>query len=237
MTKTILLDIEGTTTPIDFVHQILFPFAKKRIGGYVEANFRQITEQISLLETEYSDETAYGVPFDANSPRSVSDYLNYLIDVDRKSTPLKTIQGSIWQQGYEADELKSEVYDDVPPAFERWQNEGRTIAMYSSGSALAQKLLFKHTNYGNLTPYISNYFDTNIGGKRDVKSYLAIAELLKLPPAEILFVSDIPAELTAAQDAGLLPVLSVRPGNTPVDKSEDWRPITSFDQIDALLSQ
>src|SRR5262245_28197861 len=112
--KAILLDIEGTTTPIDFVHKTLFPYAKEKIGDYVRENFAGIGEEITQLKHEHAGENSYENDFDETSPDSVAAYLKFLIDVDRKSTPLKSLQGKIWQQGYENSELKGEVFDDVP---------------------------------------------------------------------------------------------------------------------------
>src|SRR6185369_6275673 len=143
--KAVLLDIEGTTTPIDFVHKTLFPFAKEKIGEFVAANFDEIGTEIEQLKAEYRKdftEQLYGRDFQEDSPESVADYLKFLIDVDRKSTPLKSLQGKIWQAGYESGELESEIFPDVPRAFDRWKEQGKTIAIFSSGSVLAQKLIF-----------------------------------------------------------------------------------------------
>lgn len=232
MNKAILLDIEGTTTPIDFVHKVLFPFAKERISDHLAAHLGDLGDLIADLELEHSRDACYRGAFDASSPQSVSVYLQYLIDVDRKSTPLKAIQGEIWRRGYESGTLRSEVFDDVPRALARWKADGKTIAIYSSGSVLAQQLLFRYTGVGDLSGFISHYFDTNVGGKREKDSYSYIAESLSIPPASILFVSDIPSELAAARDAGLTPVLSVRRGNTPIENVEDWSLVTTFNQID-----
>src|SRR5215210_3432567 len=124
--NAILLDIEGTTTPIDFVHKTLFPFAKAKIGEFVQANFSEIQTEISQLKTEYKkdfSEQIYRDDFSENSPESIANYLKFLIEIDRKSTPLKSLQGKIWQKGYESGELVSPVYDDVPKAFERWKSQ------------------------------------------------------------------------------------------------------------------
>jgi enolase-phosphatase E1 len=231
MTRAILLDIEGTTTPIDFVHKVLFPFAKDRIGKYVEQHFGDLAVEISQLIDESSHDETYTIPVDPTEPGSVAAYLEHLIDVDRKSTPLKSIQGDLWKVGYGSGELKSIVYDDVPAAFERWTASGKTIAIYSSGSVLAQKLLFGYTDHGNLTPYISGHFDTNIGHKREANSYSKIAQELDLSPKDILFLSDIPEELEAASDAGLQTRLVVRPGNAEHAAAERFESITSFDQL------
>ena len=229
--KAILLDIEGTTTPIDFVHKILFPYAKEKIAEYVRENFTELADEIAALKKEHAEDILYKGQFDETSPESVSHYLKFLIDIDRKSTPLKTLQGKIWQQGYENGALKGEVFADVPAAFERWQSEGKKIAIYSSGSVLAQKLIFANSTAGDLTKFISEYFDTTTGAKRDTESYKKIAEALKLAPADILFISDVPAELDAARIAGLSTALSLREGNAELTEEPTHRIIQIFDEI------
>ena len=218
--KAILLDIEGTTTPIDFVHETLFPYAKARVSGYVEDNFDQLRIELSELTAEHENDGDYSGEFRADSPNSIADYLKFLIDNDRKSTPLKSIQGMIWQRGYESGELHSAVFDDVPPALERWKADGKTIAIYSSGSVLAQMLLFKYTDHSDLTEFIDRYFDTNVGHKREPDSYRKIADELELEPAEVLFVSDVVAELDAAREAGTETALAIRKGNAAVDEHQ-----------------
>ena len=230
--NAILLDIEGTTTPIDFVHKVLFPYAKVRVGKYVEMHFGKLSDEISqLVHESWYDET-YTVPVEPTEPGSVAAYLEHLISVDRKSTPLKSIQGDLWKEGYESGELKSIVYDDVPPAFERWTTEGKIIAIYSSGSVLAQKLLFGYTDHGDLTPFISANFDTNIGHKREAESYRTIAQELNCNAENILFLSDIPEELAAAEEAGYQTRLVVRPNNAEHDAAERFTSITSFEGLD-----
>ena len=234
MIKAILLDIEGTTTPIDFVHKTLFPFAKAKIGEFVGANFSEIKAEIEQLKNEYCKdftEQIYDRDFRADSPESVADYLKFLIEVDRKSTPLKSLQGKIWRKGYESGELKSVMFEDVPRAFERWKREGKTIAIYSSGSILAQKLIFKYSNFGDLSNFISHYFDTNTGHKRDATSYVKIAAALNQPPKRVAFFSDIPAELDAARHAGVKASLVFRKGNDPVKNETDYEIIYDFDEI------
>ncbi len=234
MIKAILLDIEGTTTPIDFVHQRLFPFAKAKIGEFVRQNFDQIQTEIEQLKIEYRrdfTEQIYGRDFRENAPESVADYLKFLIEVDRKSTPLKSLQGKIWQAGYASGELRSEMFEDVPRAFERWKAEEKTIAIYSSGSRLAQKLIFKYSNFGDLSESVSNYFDTNFGHKREAESYVKIAAALNHPPKRVLFVSDVSAELDAARNAGMQTTLAVRAGNSPVPDNQSHQTVYSFDEI------
>jgi len=226
-----LLDIEGTTTPIDFVHKILFPFAKERIERFVSENFELLEAEIKQLTTEHAADKNYSSDFHPNSPPSVAEYLRFLIDVDRKSTPLKSIQGKIWQAGYESGDLRSQIFDDVPPAFERWKAAGKTIAIYSSGSVLAQKNLFKFTDHGDLTTFISDHFDTNVGGKKEAESYRKIAEELGFEANVILFVSDVPAELEAARSSGLQTALSIRKGNASIDEDFTHQAVQTFDEL------
>lgn len=232
--KCFLLDIEGTTTPINFVHKTLFPYAKAKIGEFVEAHFGELANEIEQLEKEYHKDFAnqlYGRNFSADSAETVANYLKYLIEVDRKSTPLKTIQGKIWQTGYESGELVSEIFADVPQAFERWKTEGKTIAIFSSGSVLAQKLIFKHSNFGDLSGFISNYFDTNIGAKKQGESYVKIATTMNHPQKRVAFVSDVTAELDAAKVAGLCTFLSIREGNGIVQPPINHNTVASFKDL------
>lgn len=219
MIKAILLDIEGTTTPIDFVHKRLFPFAKSRLSGFVSANLASSEKVFAALRAEYRrdfQDQIYGRKYDESEPSTVVNYLEFLIDVDRKSTPLKSIQGEIWKAGYETGELVSELFPDVFRAFERWRSDGKTIAIFSSGSELAQRLIFKYSNAGDLSPFIAAYFDTTTGKKQESASYSVIARELGVKPGELLFISDVVAELDAARDAGLRTALSMRPGNAVV---------------------
>jgi enolase-phosphatase E1 len=144
---------------------------------------------------------------------------------------LKSLQGKIWRKGYQDGSLKSQVFADVARAFERWHQRGLSINIFSSGSVLAQKLLFAHTEAGDLTRFIDDYFDTNVGKKGEAESYRRIAEKMKLPPREILFISDVIDELNAAHDARMKVLLSLRPGNAPQDNTNQYPEILSFGQI------
>lgn len=226
-----LLDIEGTTTPIDFVHKVLFPFARERMDEFVAEHLTELGPEAHLLAAEAAKDIEsgnYSEGFDEHSANSVSGYLKYLIDNDRKSTPLKSIQGMVWKRGYESGQLASLVFSDVPGAFERWHSDGDSINIYSSGSALAQVLLFRHTDHGDLTGFIDNYFDTNIGHKREEHSYRKIAERLDFEPGEILFISDVDAELDAARAAGMETLLSVREGNPAQENAAGHRVVSSL---------
>ncbi|MBL8187334.1 MAG: acireductone synthase [Acidobacteria bacterium] len=216
---SILLDIEGTTTPIDFVYQVLFPFARRRVEDYLNTHWsaEDVQLDVARLREEHATDTQQGLTPPPLEPAvgSVTGYVHWLMDRDRKSTPLKSLQGKIWQEGYASGELLSQVFEDVPPALDRWHSQGKQIYIYSSGSVLAQKLLFGHTTFGDLTPLLSGYFDTTIGAKQEVESYRRIAASVEQSPATILFVSDVVAELNAASAAGLQCVLSLRAGNHP----------------------
>lgn len=229
--KAILLDIEGTTTPIDFVHGVLFPYARERMSNYVAMHFDRLHPEIEQLVDESSHDANYTVPVDPLEPGSVAAYLEHLIDSDKKSTPLKSIQGNIWKEGYESGALVSTVYDDVPPALERWAAEGKTVAIYSSGSELAQRLLFRHTDHGDLTPFISGYFDTTVGHKREPESYETIARDLKLNSADVTFFSDIAEELDAASAAGMAAVHVFRGEKTGTEGEGRFPSISNFDEF------
>jgi enolase-phosphatase E1 len=240
VTKCILLDIEGTTTPIDFVYQTLFPFARAHVKDYLARhwNSADVREDVTDLRTEQEADIRQGhAPpiihegVDDLQLQSVVAYVHWLMDRDRKSTPLKSLQGKIWEEGYRTGELLSQVFEDVPAAMKRWHQQGQRVCIYSSGSVLAQKLLFSHTAAGDLTPLISGYFDTTIGAKKEAGSYRRIAGHLQLSPEEITFVSDVVAELDAARAAGMHGVLSVRPGNHPQPPSDSYKIIHTFAEI------
>ncbi|XDD49540.1 acireductone synthase [Leptospira sp. WS92.C1] len=206
-----LFDIEGTTTPIEFVHKILFPYAVRKFDSYFQTENLQ-EEIIEQLIREAKEDTMYSGTI-SNSPVDLSEYCKYLVSVDRKSGPLKEIQGRIWKTGYENGELKSSMFPDVPDFLKRIQISQKKAAVYSSGSIQAQKLIFEYSESGNLTGYFSAYFDTGVGGKRESVSYKKIAENLKLEPGKILFFTDIKEEADAATTAGLKTAVLERPGN------------------------
>ncbi len=230
---TFLLDIEGTTTPLDFVARVLFPYAHERVAEYLDGHFREMEtrEDVQGMRAEHARDTAAGrmPPPWADTPAAVAAYARWLIDHDRKLTALKALQGRIWEEGFRAGQLQGVVYEDVPRALARWERAGGTVAIFSSGSVLAQKLLFAHSNAGDLTPFLAAYFDTTTGPKREATSYRAIACALGKPPGEVRFVSDVAAELDAARAAGLETALCVRDGAGPGDSPH--RVIRSFDDL------
>lgn len=216
----VLLDIEGTTTPVDYVFGVLFPFAREQAESFLltHADDPEVQSDLRLLQQEHEAETDATVPgWDGSSPTGVVPYIHYLIEGDRKSTGLKSLQGKIWDQGYRDGSLRAQMFADVPEALQHWVKAGKRVYIYSSGSVQAQKLLFRYSEVGDLTPYLSGYFDTRTGPKREAESYRKIAVAINLPPTRICFISDVTAELEAAQAAGLRTVLSLRPGNAPTD--------------------
>jgi enolase-phosphatase E1 len=235
--RGLLLDIEGTTTPISFVHDVLFPYARSRLRQFLKDNARQheVRAELRELIRLNAQEIQEGAPAVVDSSddamiASAAEYCLWLMDRDRKSPPLKAIQGLIWEHGYRDGDLQGEVFADVPGAFSRWNAARRTIAIFSSGSVLAQRLLFAHTCAGDLTKYISSFFDTRCGPKHDRESYRQIAAEIQLSPASLLFVSDVTKELAAASEAGFQTALSVRPGN-PATSNSDHAIIHSFDEL------
>jgi len=240
--EAILLDIEGTTTPIAFVVDLLFPYARRHLRQHLEEHatsptYASLFDQ--LREEHAADQrAAEPVPpwLDATPNArldSAASYAEWLMDRDRKSTPLKTLQGKIWEEGYQRGELVGEVFADVPQALSRWQAQGTPVSIFSSGSVLAQQLLFRHSSAGDLTPFLRWHFDTTTGKKTDSDSYRRIAAAMNMPPQAILFVSDVVAELDAARDAGLQTRLSIRPGNAPLPPAQGHAVIRTFDELDS----
>lgn len=223
--RGILLDIEGTTTPIAFVYDVLFPFARRHAAEHVKK------ADLTALKREHDEDVRQGTNPPAWSLGPVA-YIHWLMDQDRKSTALKNIQGKIWLEGYASGELHGEVFRDVLPALERWRRRQIDVRIFSSGSVLAQRLLFSSTAAGDLTKWINEYFDTTTGPKNDPASYERIAALFGMPAADILFISDVTRELDAAGGAGMQTLLCVRPGNHK-QPPHDHAVITSFDDISA----
>ena len=218
--RAVLLDIEGTTTPIAFVHEELFGFARARLHEYLLAHqgSAALSDVEQRLRMEHAADLARGEtppPWTEPASSALEAYARWLMARDRKSPGLKLLQGQIWEEGYQSGVLRGQVFEDVPRAIRRWHDAGVTIAIYSSGSELAQRRLFESTEQGDLTPCLTAFFDTAVGAKIASDSYGRIAQALGLTPAEILFVSDVVSELDAARAAGLPVVLSIRPGNPP----------------------
>ncbi|MCB1802862.1 MAG: acireductone synthase [Gammaproteobacteria bacterium] len=194
--RAILTDIEGTTSSISFVKDVLFPYAREHMAAFINAHADEPDVRAAL------DDVAREVGQVLDDEAAVAQLLRW-IDEDRKITPLKALQGMIWEAGYRNGDFHGHMYPDAVDGLRRWHDAGVKLYVYSSGSVYAQKLLFGHTPFGDLTPLFSDYFDTRIGAKVDSASYRAISEQIGLPASQILFLSDITAELDAAQAAGL----------------------------------
>ena len=193
------MDIEGTTTSISFVHDILFPYSKERMATYINAHKNEARIQDILNQTKKTVELENQKKL--NDEESIAQLIEW-INLDRKHPSLKNIQGLIWAEGYQSGELKGHLYPDVPEALNKWKQAGLNLGIYSSGSIEAQKLLFGYSVFGDLNNLFSNNFDTSIGFKRDGSSYLQIAQELNLNPTDIIFLSDISEELDAAKMVG-----------------------------------
>uniref|UniRef100_A0A2P2JMB4 Probable bifunctional methylthioribulose-1-phosphate dehydratase/enolase-phosphatase E1 n=2 Tax=Rhizophora mucronata TaxID=61149 RepID=A0A2P2JMB4_RHIMU len=242
--RYIVLDIEGTTTPISFVADVLFPYARDNVGRHLAATYETTESQddIKLLRSQVEEDLVQGVngavpiPSDNAGKEEVITALvanvEAMIRADRKITALKQLQGHIWRTGFRNKELEAVVYDDVPEALEKWHAAGTKVYIYSSGSRLAQRLLFGNTNYGDLRKYLSGFFDTMVGNKKETRSYVEIAESLGVDrPSEILFVTDVIQEAIAAKATGFEVLISVRPGNAPLPANHGFKTINSFSEI------
>jgi len=226
-----IFDIEGTTTDIRFVHTVLFPYSLARMASFVQ-DHSEDSEVKDALANVVETLAIEGAP-DATQAQCV-EALCHWITTDRKHTALKTLQGLIWQAGYEAGDFVGHVYPDVPPVLAQLHLAGDTLGIYSSGSVAAQKLLFGYSNAGDLTPLFQHYFDTCVGGKREAASYQAILNTLNLPGEAVVFCSDVAEELDAAHQAGLRCVLVARDGQP---EASAYPVISSFEALLALFPQ
>ena len=224
--RGILLDVEGTTSSISFVYDVLFEFAKRHVGDFLATERDDAV--VSGIAAQLAAET--GTDPQAGPERLALAAID-LMNRDVKSTPLKALQGLIWRSGFESGELVAHVFPDVPPALEQWAASGLDVRIYSSGSVEAQKLFFGHTGAGNLLPTLRGHYDTTTGPKREASSYAKIAADMGVEPRQILFVSDVGAELDAARTAGMATALAVRPGNRDSGGLFDHEPIESFTEI------
>jgi len=238
-TRVILLDIEGTTTPISFVRDVLFPYAREHVEEWtrsVLATQDDIRKSVieELLVSVGQDLHAFGAVDPA--AKATARVVHSLMDRDSKQTELKKLQGFIWKEGYESGNLKSLLFDDVFPCLKSWHRRGVRIAIYSSGSIAAQKLLFEYSDRGDVRHLLENYFDTTIGNKREVSSYSRILSELKCTnsPQSVCFVTDVLAEAVAARQAGMRAVISIRPGNADIkdEEVESFETIHSFVDLD-----
>jgi enolase-phosphatase E1 len=222
MIAAIVMDIEGTTTDINFVHQTLFPYARRHLEPYITANYQQQEVQQALLALANEIQQPQ-----AELPTLLGALRQFMAE-DRKSTALKTLQGLVWFDGYQTGQFKGHLYPDVVPALNRWQQANRELSVYSSGSVAAQKLLFSHSIAGDISGLFSYFFDTRVGAKREVRAYQQIAKQLGHPTSSTLFLSDIKEELDAARSAGWQTIQLIR--DKP-DRISSHQQVNSFADI------
>ena len=220
--KAIITDIEGTTGSIAFVKEVLFPYARTNLADHVRRHEHEQPIR-SLLEDVNKE---IGAP--QTTEQAITQLIQWL-DQDNKVTPLKTLQGLIWEAGYLKGDFKGHIYPDAVKNLKAWKALGLDLYIYSSGSVYAQKLLFAHTDYGDLTPLFNGYFDTHIGGKKEKDSYSNIAKQLVIPANQLLFLSDIKEELDAALAVGFQTIWLVR--DALPNPQAEHRQVNSFDQI------
>ncbi|XP_052136566.1 probable bifunctional methylthioribulose-1-phosphate dehydratase/enolase-phosphatase E1 [Oryza glaberrima] len=240
----VVLDIEGTTTPISFVTDVMFPYARDNVRKHLTSTYSsdETKEDIKLLRIQVEEDLKNGIvgsvpipPDDADKEEVISALVanvESMIKADRKITSLKQLQGHIWRTGFESKELQGVVFDDVPEALKHWHASGMKVYIYSSGSREAQRLLFGNTAYGDLRQYLCGFFDTTTGNKRETRSYFEISQSLGVDsPAQILFITDVFQEAVAAKSAGFEVIISIRPGNAPLPENHGFRTIKSFSEI------
>ncbi|HEX3465715.1 MAG TPA: acireductone synthase [Candidatus Elarobacter sp.] len=226
-----LVDVEGTTSTIAFVHTVLFPYADEHLDAYVAAHREDPEVAAAMREAARLAD----VEPDAGDA-TVLAHLHAWIAEDRKATPLKTLQGLIWAEGYEQTGLRGHVYPDAAAGLRRWHDAGLRLYVYSSGSIEAQRVLFAHSDQGDLSPLFSGNFDTTTGPKRDARSYEAIAAAIGETPRDVLFLSDVDAELDAARSAGMQTVRLLRPADTPPGATTTHPKAVGFDEIEITAS-
>jgi len=223
MIQAIITDIEGTTSSLAFVKDILFPYARNHIADYIRIHEKEPLVQQSL------NEAGKIIGTDLTTEELIHTFIQWM-DEDKKITPLKAIQGLLWENGYLKGDFKGHLYEDAVKNLKKWKNLGIKIYVYSSGSIYAQKLLFGYTEYGDLNSIFTDYFDTHIGAKTSVDSYQRIAAAIAVSPENCLFLSDIKQELDAAHEAGMHTIWLVR--NAKPDPSADHVQVTDFNAID-----
>lgn len=240
----VALDIEGTTTPISFVTEVLFPYARNNVRNYLESTYEsdETQDDIALLRKQAEQDVKDGVTGAQLIPSNdgckediiaaVEANVISMIKADRKVTALKELQGHIWRSGYAKGELQGQVFEDVPKALSQWHSAGSKVYIYSSGSREAQRLIFGNTQYGDLRPFLSGYFDTSIGNKREARSYKEIFLSVGVDkPSQIVFATDVLQEAIAAKQAGLRAVIVVRPGNAPLLEDHGFPTVTTLLEI------
>lgn len=235
--RGILLDIEGTTSSITFVHDVMFPFVLQHLDEFLTQHWKRddVAAVCATIAGDAGHESL--AAWRATQPGAsefelVTREVRRLMADDAKATGLKALQGLIWHEGFESGDLVAHSYPDVIPAIRRWREAGIDVRIYSSGSIAAQKLFFGHLeNHGNCLELLTGHYDTTSGGKKESPSYINVTSAWGIAPSEVIFISDIAGELSAALEAGIQAVASVRPGNTPLPNELNVPRIESFDEL------
>lgn len=234
--RGILLDIEGTTSSISFVYDVMFPYVRENVATFVRDQWSSdaVVAAVSILASDLGhpsrDQWLAGMSTDEQQRQVVAGVIG-LMDADVKATGLKQIQGLVWENGFQNGQLVAHLYDEVGNSIRNWNRAGIDVRIYSSGSIHAQRLFFGHTVEGDLLDQLGGHYDTKTGPKQEAGSYEKIAGDFACSPNQILFISDVVAELVAARQAGLQTLLSVRPGNPPITEQHDFAAVTSFNEI------
>lgn len=233
--KAILLDIEGTTSSVSFVYDVMFPRVLSQLSGFLDTHWQDVDVQLACdqiaRDAGHASVEAWCGANSMDQRENIQAEVIRLMQADVKATGLKQLQGLIWRDGFESGDMRAHVYADVPKSLLRWRAAGLDMRVYSSGSVQAQRLFFGHTEFGDLLSFFSGHYDTTIGSKKEQASYQKIARDWGVPEDQILFLSDVVAELEAARAAGLQTALCMRPGNAPVDDSRGHACIASFDEV------
>lgn len=228
--KAIVTDIEGTTTDIAFVHNVLFPYSRQRMADFVHQRYNEAEVQPHIAAVADLQSIA------EDDLEGITNALLHWIDTDQKVGPLKAIQGMQWAEGFRAGDFKGHLYPDAHKQLSRWAEQGMPMYVYSSGSVQAQKLLYGYSEFGDLTPLFRGHFDTVVGGKKEMASYVTIAEKIGLPGEQLLFLSDIREELDAARAGGWHTAWLVRDQAT-VDTQAPHRQFLNFDGLAAYVDE
>ena len=239
--RGILLDIEGTTSSISFVYDVMFPYVRQNVESFLDSSWDDVPVQecLPLLAIDLEKESVEQWLGDLSVEQqksAVAGGVIGLMDADVKATGLKQLQGLIWKDGFTSSQMVAHLYDEVADCIKAWKQSGIDVRIYSSGSVQAQHLFFGHTVAGDLLDQFSGHYDTTTGPKRELASYETIADQFDCPANEILFISDVVEELQAAKAAGLQTALSIRPGNKPVPPEHGFATINGFDEIQLTVA-
>ncbi|MFT7815702.1 enolase-phosphatase E1 [Arapaima gigas] len=246
--SVVLLDIEGTTTPITFVKDVLFPYIREHLEEHLSAHWEEdeCKQDVQLLKKQAEEDArqhracrVHSVDQTVHTDeekaiREVVDNVLWQMAADRKTTALKQLQGHMWRTAYMSGKIKGELYQDVVPAIRRWRRQGLKVYIYSSGSVEAQRLLFGYSVEGDVLDLFDGHFDTNMGLKVESKSYRRIADRIGCSPEDIMFLTDVTREAKAAEEAGVNVAVVVRPGNMELTEEEQshYSLVTSFHQLE-----